>query len=291
MQRTGMPSARKHPGVRVGRSLAPREPLTESDEAMNAKLIAVVLLLASLGLGIGLYLSVDKAREEREASAARLNTLSNQLVTTTLQLNEEKKETSSLKTNLVQKIEEAGIYSNKISFVTAELTRTEQEAREAAEKSKAELELRDRKIVDLESQKDDLTKQMNALTGRITGLQSQIQETERKLAASDGDRESLRKELRRLVTEKTELEHKFQDLATLREQVSKLKEDLAVARRIEFIRKGLYGFDKKGAQLLQEGFRRPTPLAPAPSTGGTLDVEVRSDGGPAKVRTNAPAHR
>ena len=74
-------------------------------------------------------------------------------------------------------------------------------------------------------------------------------------------------------------------------QRKKLKEDLAVARRIEFIRKGLYGFDKKGGQLLQEGFRRPAPLAPAPAGGGSLDVEVRSDGGAAKVRTNAPAGR
>jgi predicted nucleic acid-binding Zn-ribbon protein len=178
-----------------------------------------------------------------------------------------------------------------MSFVNAELARTEQEAREAAEKSKAELDKRDRQIAGLETEKDDLTKQMNALTGRITGLEGQIKETERKLSASEGDREGLRKELRRLVAEKAELEHKFQDLAVLREQVRKLKEDLAVARRIEFIRKGLYGFDKKGGQLLQEGVHRPTPLAPPAPVGSGLDVEVRSDGGPAKVRTNAPAGR
>lgn len=257
---------------------------------MNAKLISVALVVVSLGLGAGLYLALDKAREDREAAATRLNTLSNQLVTTTVQLNDEKKETSSLRTNLAQKVEEAGVYSNKISFVNAELARAEAEAREAAAKSQAELEKRDRQIAGLETEKDDLTRQMNALTGRITGLEGQIKETERKLASSEGDREALRKELRRLVAEKAELENKFRDLATLREQVRKLKEDLAIARRMEFIRKSLYGFDKKGAQLLQEGVRK-TPAPGTPAADSQLDVEVRSDGGPARVKTNAPAGR
>ncbi|KAB2669673.1 MAG: hypothetical protein DVB31_05965 [Verrucomicrobia bacterium] len=258
---------------------------------MNAKLIAVVLLVASLGLGIGLYLSVDKAREDRDVAASRLNTLSNQLVSTTMQLSDEKKESSVLKTNLAQKIEETGIYSNKISFVAAELSRTEQEAREAAAKSRAELEKRDRQIAGLETEKDGLTKQMAVLTGRITGLDGKIKDTERRLASSEGDREALRKELRRLVAEKTELEHKFQDLAVLREQVRTLKEDLAIANRLEFIRKGLYGFDRKGAQLLQEGFRKPEPAGTNAAVGNQLNVEVRSDGRPATVRTNAPAAR
>lgn len=255
---------------------------------MNAKLIAVVLLVASLGLGIGLYLSVDKAREEREASQSRLNTLSNQLVSTTMQLSDEKKETAALKTNLAQKIEETGVYSNKMSFIAAELSRTEQEAREAASKSKAELEKRDRQIAGLETEKDDLTKQMGVLTGRIEALEGKIKETERKLASSEGDREGLRRELRRLVAEKTELEHKFKDLSVLREQVRTLREDLAVAQRLEFIRKGLYGFDKKGAQLLQEGFRKPAVVSTNPPAAGGLSVEVKSDGSPARIKTNAP---
>ncbi len=258
---------------------------------MNPKVISVLLLVATIGLGVGLYLAVDKARDEREANTARLNTLSNQLVTATVQLNDEKKETSSLRTNLAQKVEEAGIYSNKISFVAAELSRTEQEARESASKSQAELEKRDRQIAGLETEKEDLTRKMAILTGKITGLEDQIAVTERKLASSDGDRDALRKELRRLVAEKTELENKFKDLAALRDQVRKVRDDLAIVNRLEFIRKGLYGFDKKGAQLLQEGVRRPAVAAQPAGVDSGLNVEIRSDGGPATVKTNAPAGR
>ncbi len=258
---------------------------------MNAKVVAVLLLLASLGLGVGLYLSVDKAREERENAATRLTTLSNQIVSATVQLNEEQKDNASLKTNLVQRTEEAGIYSNKLSFIAAELTRAEGEARENAAKSQAELDKRDRQIAGLENEKDALSKQMGSLNGQITGLEGQIKETERRLSASEGDRDFLKNELRRLVAEKSELERKFQDLALLRDQVHRLKDELSIARRMEFIRKSLYGFDKKGGQLLQEGVHRSELVTTAPDS--RLNAEARSDAAPRRsdAATNAPAAR
>ncbi len=42
------------------------------------------------------------------------------------------------------------------------------------------------------------------------------------------------------MAEKAELERQFNDLAVLRAQVSKLKEELSVARRLEWIRQGLF---------------------------------------------------
>ncbi|MFM7554148.1 MAG: hypothetical protein ACKPAH_02450, partial [Verrucomicrobiota bacterium] len=77
--------------------------------------------------------------------------------------------------------------------------------------------------------------------------------------------------------EKADLEKKFNDLAILREQVRKLKEELSIARRLEFIRRGLYGFEKKGAQLLQEGIRPKAPPASA-TNAYPLKVEVGTDG-------------
>jgi hypothetical protein len=84
-----------------------------------------------------------------------------------------------------------------------------------------------------------------------------------------------------LQAEKAALERKFNDLAVLRDQVRKLKDELSVARRLEWIRRGLYG-DTRGAEKLQRNM-----AAQAGQTNFDLNVEVRQDGG-AKAVTNPP---
>ena len=128
---------------------------------------------------------------------------------------------------------------------------------------------------------------MEALTGSLGNLEKLIKETERKLATSEGDREFLLKELKRMQAEKASLEKQMRDLSFLREQVSKLKEELSIARRLDWIRRGIYGAgeEKKGGQLLQQGLPQS-----APKTNYNLEVEIKRDGG-AKVQpapTNAP---
>jgi hypothetical protein len=73
----------------------------------------------------------------------------------------------------------------------------------------------------------------------------------------------------------------------LKEQVAKLKEELAVSRRLDWIKRGIYGTETmKGGPLLQRGF------GPS-SAGGTnfnLNVEVKRDGSATVTSpTNAPA--
>ena len=76
----------------------------------------------------------------------------------------------------------------------------------------------------------------------------------------------------------------------LRAQVAKLKEELTVARRLDWIRRGLFaGSEEKGAAKLMQtsSSRRPT----APATNYNLNVEISSDGA-VKVlpsSTNSPA--
>ena len=253
---------------------------------MKSNLVPAVLVLVCLGLGAGWYVQSRKADEQRISLEGQRAALSNELVTTTGRLTEQVRVNATLETNLSQRIEDINLVSNKWVAVSSELTRTTAEAARAAEAAKAEIERRDRQISELEGEKDDLTKKMGELTGQIGSLETQIKVTERKLAASEGDREALKKELKRLIAEKAELEKKFNDLAILREQVRKLKEELSIARRLDFIRRGLYGFDKKGAQLLQEGIR---PKASASSATNTypLKVEVGTDGS-SKVEAGTP---
>lgn len=253
---------------------------------MKSNLVPAVLVLVCLGLGAGWYLNFRKAEENRTNLESQRASLSNELVATTGKLTEQVRVNATLETNLSQRVEELNTVSNKWVATSAELTRTTAEAAKAAETAKAELERRDRQISDLEGEKDDLTKKMGDLTGQIGNLESQIKVTERKLAASEGDREALKKELKRLIAEKADLEKKFNDLAILRDQVRKLKEELSIARRLEFIRRGLYGFDKKGAQLLQEGVRPKVPANSA-TNAYPLKVEVGTDGS-SKVETPQP---
>jgi len=252
---------------------------------MSTKTVSVVLAVAGLGLGIGWYQTSRLASEDRARSFSHLLTLSNELVATTSKLTEQQKVNASLESNLALRIEEVGLISNRWTYVAAELTRTEAEAKAAAEAARIEIEKKDKQISQLEGEREDLTKKMDGLTEEITGLNGKIAETEKRLATSEGNREQLQRELKRLLAEKAELERKFNDLAMLRDQVRKLREELSVARRIDMIRRGLYGSDKKGAEVLNQGFRRPAPASTNPPA--PLEAELGSDGS-SQVKTPAP---
>lgn len=244
---------------------------------MNGRVIQVALVVACAGLGAWLYQVRQEADQQRKANAARVDQLSADLVRSEMKLQEQVKVNASLETNLAQRVSEVGLFSNKLAFVTTELSRTEGEARAAMEKARQDIAAREKQIQGLEVEKDDLSKRMQDLTSRIGTLQSQITETERRLATSEGDREGLRKELRRLMAEKATLEQRFNDLAAVREQLRALREAAYVARRMEVIRHGVVSTDRKGAQLLNEGIRKPkAPETPAPEA--SLEVEVKASG-------------
>src|SRR5258706_5235141 len=115
----------------------------------------------------------------------------------------------------------------------------------AAEAGRAEIERRDQQITELTTKTNLYAHKLDELNTGIDNLSKQINATEKKLAASEGDREFLLKELKRLQTEKADLEKQFNDLSALRTQVSKLKEELSIARRLEWIRMGIYGLQEK----------------------------------------------
>jgi hypothetical protein len=81
------------------------------------------------------------------------------------------------------------------------------------------------------------------------------------------------------MAEKAELERQFNDLAVLKEQVRKLKEEMSVARRLEWIRAGVFASaDQKGSQRLMSGPNSGAPRIVANTNAYDLNVEVKSDG-------------
>jgi hypothetical protein len=81
-----------------------------------------------------------------------------------------------------------------------------------------------------------------------------------------------------------ELEKRLTDLAFLKETVRKLKEDLAVARRLDWIRRGIYDvIAVKGGERLTHPLALGTP-APAPA----LEVEIQQNGAVSVTPRPAP---
>jgi len=254
--------------------------------SVRAKWPIIILALVSVGLVVVLLIQRDKATKEKRKDTERIEQISNSWVQTSTDLNEQKKVNIVLDRDLTNRTEDLNVVSNNLVAVRETLAKTEAAAAAAAQQAKEEMAKRDAKIASLESEKDDLTKRMMELNTSITSLEGKIAATEKKLAASEGDREFLLKELKRLQAEKAELERQFNDLAILREQVRKLKDELSIARRLDWIRRGLYGSNLKGAEKLQKGF-----FVPVVRTNYDLNVELTRQG-EVKVKppaTNAPA--
>jgi len=246
------------------------------------KAAIVILVIVCVGLGIGLAVRHNKAVDVQREAEKEIQQLSNQVKETGTDLEKQKQQTIALTSDLARRGTEVTNLENNVSQLSAQLAKAQAEAKAAAEAAQAEVVKRDSKIAELETQRDDLTKKMADLSLSITNLNAQIAATEKKLATSEGDRAFLFKELKRLQSEKAELERQFNDLVALREQVHKLKEQLSIARRLEFIRLGLYGGEKGAERLIN--FPKPTPR-----TNYDLNVEIKQ-GGAGKVvpPTNPP---
>ncbi len=254
------------------------------------KAAIVILLLLAAGLGAALLYRHNDAVKKQGEDHTHIVTLSNTVVETQSKLEDQQRIAAILETNLNLTVQERTAISNNFVKVTADLAKAQKDAQAAAEAAKAEMAKRDTRIAELASQIDDQTKKMVDLNSSIEGLNKLIVDTEKKLAASEGDRTFLLKELKRLQAEKAELERQFNDLAVLRTQVAKLKEELSISRRLEWLRMGIYGPPAKGAEKLITGLASAgTPAAP--KTNFNLNVELKQDGSAAILTpaTNGPA--
>ena len=260
---------------------------------MKVRIGILVLALICLGLGIALVVSQRQATKQQQLDAETHSTLSNKVAQTEDKLEKQRQVNAELESDRTKQKVAYDELSNHLVQVTSSLSQTSAvlAATEAALKtSQEETAKRDAKIAGLEAQNQALDKRALDLSTAITNLTSQIEETKRKLATSEGEKGFLEGELKRLVAEKAELERQFNDLKVLRAQVAKLKEELTVARRLDWIRRGLFtSGDQKGAQRLMQNPASSQPQTPKPSYD--LNVEVTSDGSVKVIPalTNTPA--
>jgi chromosome segregation ATPase len=253
---------------------------------MKTKVALVVLILVCAGLGIALVSRNKQATETHQKDVDVILYHSNQWVETTAKLEEQKQVNLNLEKDITARKTDISALSNNLTQTAESLSKTEAALKTALEENAK----RDARISELEQQKETLDKQAVDLKSSIGSLETQIAETQKKLTASEGDKAFLEKELKRLVAEKAELERQFNDLAVLRAQVHKLKEELSIARRLEWIRQGLFASqDQKGAQKLMQGASAASPRVPTYTNKYDLNIEVNSDGSVSVIQpvTNA----
>ncbi len=218
---------------------------------MKDKAPIIVLIIVAIGLGVALIVVNNKASDEQQHAVSSIQALSNNLVDERTKLDEQQTVNRTLETNLAAAKTD---FSNKLAARDAQLTSVQTDLAKAQADAKAQQQAaaadaaqKDKKIADLEAQNQDLDKQSTDLRNSITNLEGQITVTKKKLAASEGDRTALIRELKELQAKKDELERKFNDLAVLKAQVKLLKEQLSIARRLDWIRRGIYEtLDEKG---------------------------------------------
>lgn len=253
---------------------------------MKANIALVILLLLCVGLGAVVFIQHGENQAMRRTHLLQLQRLSNDVMNVNMSLSEQRKVNMSLETNLSAQASQAkSVYAKWVDATkTVEQLEAERKAAAAAaKKAQEEILKREERIANLEEERDNLSSRLTELNISINSLGDQISQTEQRLAASEGDRDFLLQELKRLQKEKSELERQFSDLAVLREQVGKLKDQLSIARRLEWIRRGFFGMtSKKGAERLKEGFQRKY-VAP---TNFDLNVEIRQDGGAQVLPSN-----
>ena len=249
---------------------------------MKNRIGIIVLVVLCLGLGIGLIASRKQASDQGRADSDRIDVLSNKWVKTSSDLEEQKQVAAMYEKDLDAQKRALGDLSNDFTKISNDLSQTSARlaTTEATLKTnQEELVKRDARITELENQTQDLNKQASDLSTQLTNLTTQITETQRKLDASEGDKAFLEKELKRLIAEKAELERQFNDLTVLRAQVAKLKQEMNIARRLEWIREGLFArAEQKGAQQLMQGAGTGQAVTKTPKPAYDLNVEVNADG-------------
>jgi len=242
---------------------------------MKTRLGVTILVVICAGMALALLLEKNRADKQLKEDADSISDFSNQLASANLNLDGLRQVTN----DLVDARQTLTVLSNQYVATSVSLSNTATALKTAQDQ-----------IADLESQNQALDQQVVGMTNTIDNLSSQIAATQLKLVEAETNDAFLESELKRQVAERAELERKFNNLATVRAQVRKLRDDLLIARRLEWMRAGTDPSQQhKGAQLLMA--RAPAANRAVGPAHYDLNVEVNSDGSVQVVptTTNVPA--
>jgi predicted RNase H-like nuclease (RuvC/YqgF family) len=256
---------------------------------MNTKIGIAILAVACFGFAVALVVFKHQADMQQTESANTIADFSNQIVKANVNIEDLNQANLNLSSDLATNREMSLALSNQLAETAVSLATTTVSLQDAQQ----QITNLNGRISDLEAQNQVLDQRASSLSNTIAALDTQITLTQTKLAASETNNAFLDSQLKEQIAQRTELERKFNDLAQVRTQVRKLRDDLLVERRLAWMRAGIDpNKPLKGGQLLVQ---RPPPAAnAAPAAGSTLynlNVEVGSDGSVHVIPplTNSPA--
>jgi uncharacterized protein (DUF3084 family) len=233
---------------------------------MKTRLGVVLLVVVCVGMVVVLILEKDRADTRHKLDSDIILDFSNQLANASMNLDGLRQVNLILTNDLVAARQNLTVLSNQYVATSVSLSNTTTALKTAQDQ-----------IADLEVQNQTLDQQVTDMTNTINNLSAQITATQMKLVQSETNNAFLESELKRQVAEKAELERKFNNLSLVRSQVRKLRNDLLMARRLEWMRQGTDPTQmRKGAQLLMA--RAPATNRMVGPAHYDLNVEVNSDG-------------
>lgn len=245
----------------------------------------MVLVVVALALLVALLAIRREASEQSAQKDGLITHHSNEWQKTSIALEEVRHERSGLERQLSVLTTNYVSLSNTYLVATGVLATTKSTLAE----TEAALQFAETKIADLEGQNQALDKKTMDLNTSLAALTVQIEETKQQLEVAQGDKALLQGELEKLMAEKAELERQLNDLEVLKDQIHKLRSELAISRRLDWIRRGILGADEiKGATRQMQTARDSAGSAEKKSEEPKYDlnVEILQDG---TVRVLPPA--
>lgn len=234
--------------------------------ALGGVAIALVILLVYRG---------NRAAQQIEQDQVQITTFSNQWQQTTADLEQHKLVITNLEADLTQRKTDIVTLSNNLVQAAAEIAQIQATLADTKKNAQDEITKRDETIAKLENQNKALESETGKLNNTIADLNARIAEVTAKLVAAEGDKAALTKELKKLLAEKAELERKFNDITALKAQISKIRTEINISRRLDRAADGLPASSElKGGQQQLRGLVTPPPKP----RNYDLNVEIKTDG-------------
>lgn len=229
-------------------------------------LVTVILILACVGLVIGLVVTQKKIEEQRQQKDAAIEEFSNDLVTANDELMDLRQVNLSLTNDLNASRQQLVLLSNQVLTISDNLSNSDTQLKAAEDQ-----------ISTLQAQNQALDDQAAVLTNTIDSLNAKIIAAHNQLLLSEKNSGFLQSEVTNEQANYLALQAKFRDLKAVREQAKKLHNELVVEKRLQWIREGKEpGNNVKGATALMARAWPTNTLAPA--SHYNLSVEVDSSG-------------
>ena len=260
------------------------EELQEVKAARNKLSAETIELERNLSASVQSVQSLSKVKtsleEDMTANTLKFNEELGKKTDELAQRNEELEQANSDRNAKTKELE---LTSKELTDAQATLKEKQDALATMKTETDAAIEQGKKAMAELETKYDGLNQEKGALETKIASLNEDIEETNKKLEASEGDRTFLERELLRLQDEKAELVKKMNDIEFITAQYKRIKSDINIARRLDWMRRGIghYAKDKTITEKFVE-LRRPDHGATLAGIGEPLpdkiQVELTSNG-------------